>query len=150
MDAKQVSNSIRKYKGVRVFPTPPPTLGKSAIEEWNRLINSLHITDKDVGSLIIACQSYEMYIDLYEVITTVFYEDKAGKRRKRKISIAEYCAGRNSQQQVELTTMNRALDNYNKIIKRLTENNALTGMELQEETEDTLSTADMELMEQLL
>lgn len=149
MDAKQVSNSVRKYKGVRVFPTPPTTLGKHAKEEWDRLINSLYITDKDIGSLIIACQSYEIYLDLYEVITTVFYEDKVGKKRKRKISVAEYCSGRNSQQQVELTTMNKALDNYNKIIKRLTENNALTGME-EQDNEDTISAVEMELMEQLL
>lgn len=149
MDAKQVSNSIRKYKGVRVFPTPPTTLGKQGKEEWDRLINSLYITDKDIGSLIIACQSYEIYLDLYEVITTVFYEDKAGKKRKRKISVAEYCSGRNSQQQVELTTMNKALDNYNKIIKRFTENNALTGME-EQDNEETISAAEMELMEQLL
>lgn len=149
MDARTHSNAVRKYKGVRVFPTPPPTLGKYAIEEWNRLINSLHLTDKDIGSLTIACQSYQMYLDLYEAVTTTYYTDKAGKQRKRKISVAEYCVNRNSQQQVELVNMNRSLEAYNKIIKRLTENNALTGME-EQDNEETISAAEMELMEQLL
>lgn len=149
MDAKQVSNSVRKYKGVRVFPTPPTNLGKQGKEEWNRLVNSLHITEKDIGSLTMACQNYEMYVDLYEFITTVKYTDVSGKTRKRKISVAEYCEGKNSQNQIALSNMNKAFLAYEKTIKRLTENNALTGME-EQDNEETISAVEMELMEQLL
>jgi phage terminase small subunit len=149
MDAKAIANISRKYKGVRVFPTPPTNLGKQGKEEWNRLVNSLHITEKDIGSLTMACQNYQMYIELYEVITTEKYTDVSGKIRKRKISVAEYCEGKNSQNQIILTNMNKAFLAYEKTIKRLTENNALTGME-EKETEETYSANDYELIEQLL
>lgn len=148
MDAKQISNKVKKFRGERVFIDPPnKLLGKHGKAEWNRLINNFYISEGDLGTLTIACQSYETYLDLYEMVTTEYYEDAAGRKRKKKISIAEYTFGRTSQQQVEITTMNKALDNYNKIIKRLQDNNSLTGFE---ENEQEASQEEMEMMKQLL
>lgn len=147
MEAKQVSNQINKKRGERIFTKPPSTLGKVGRQEWNRLINNLYITEREYGSIIIAAQSFEMYSDLYEKITTVEYIDASGKTRKRKVSVAEYCEGKSSQNQVELSNMNKNLDNYNKIIKRLSETNSLTGHEAQEEE---VSAEHKALMEQLL
>ncbi len=132
MDAKTVGNTSKKFRGRRVFPTPTHTLGKYGKEEWNRLVNSLYITDKDIGSLTMAAQNYQMYIELYEYITTEKYIDASGKTRKRKISVAEFCEGKNSQNQIALTNMNKAFLAYEKTIKRLNENCSLTGMEKEE------------------
>lgn len=131
MEAKFVSNQRNKKtkRGERVISSPPKHFGKYAKEEWNRLINNLHIAEEDIGSLIIACQSYETYMDLYDFITTEEYEDKSGRIRKRKISIAQFTAGKTSQNQTEITTMNRALEHYNRIVKRLTTDNKLTGLD---------------------
>lgn len=148
MRAKDVSNVRNKFKGERIFPEPPKVLGKYGIEEWDRLINSLHITDKDFGSLLLACQNFEMALDLHDIITTEKYVTKAGHNRTRKISIAQYCQGKNSQQQVELVQKNKATDNYNKFVKRLNEDCSLTGME--EDSEEVASGKAEELMFQLL
>ena len=150
MDAKQVANKITKYRGKRIIISPPSHLSKDGKTEWNRLIANLYITDKDLGSLEMACQAYSNYKSLNEAVLTEFITDENGKIKKKKRTVVEYCQGRTSQNQVELINMTKQLNDYQKILKQLNDNCALVGNEINEEEEKANEEQNQDLMSQLL
>lgn len=94
------------------IPRAPEYFGEAAKAEWNRLLKIL-VEDKlattlDLNVLEGACMNYGIYRDMYDAITL------NGQR-----TMAEYIdeRGGNSQKQGELTTLNKAFDQYTKILR---------------------------------
>ena len=94
------------------IPRAPEYFGAAAKAEWNRLLKIL-VEDKlattlDLNVLEGACMNYGIYRDMYDAITL------NGSR-----TMAEYIEerGGNSQKQGELTTLNKAFDQYTKILR---------------------------------
>lgn len=94
------------------IPRAPEYFGEAAKVEWNRLLKIL-VEDKlattlDLNVLEGACMNYGIYRDMYDAITL------NGSR-----TMAEYIdeRGGNSQKQGELTTLNKAFDQYTKILR---------------------------------
>lgn len=94
------------------IPRAPEYFGDNAKAEWNRLLKILVedklVTTLDLNVLEGACMNYGIYRDMYDAITL------NGMR-----SMAEYIdeRGGNSQKQGELTTLNKAFDQYTKILR---------------------------------
>ena len=94
------------------IPRAPEYFGENARAEWTRLLKIL-VEDKLVTTLDLnviegACMNYGIYRDMYDAITV------NGTR-----TMAEYIdeRGGNSQKQGELTTLNKAFDQYTKILR---------------------------------
>jgi len=94
------------------IPRAPEYFGENARAEWTRLLKIL-VEDKLVTTLDLnviegACMNYGIYRDMYDAITA------NGTR-----TMAEYIdeRGGNSQKQGELTTLNKAFDQYTKILR---------------------------------
>lgn len=150
MNAKDIKNSMNssRIKGERIYPDPPKTLSKVGVEEWNRLVNSLHITEKDIGLLTLTANSFADYDEFDNAIHTILIPDKTtGKLKKKKRTLSEYLITHdNSQRQVELTSRGKAQAEYSKAIKLLNDFCPLQSIE-QEEIEDD---ASAELLQELL
>lgn len=102
----------RKAGLLTKVPRAPEHFGESAKVEWRRLLKILveekMVTSLDLMVLEGACLNYGIYRDMYDAIT------EFGHR-----TMAEYIdeRGGNSQKQGELTTMNKAFDQYTKILR---------------------------------
>lgn len=94
------------------IPRAPEYFGEAAKAEWRRLLKIL-VEEKLVSTLDLniiegACLNFGIYREMYDAITL------EGSR-----TMAEYIdeRGGNSQKQGELTTMNKALAEYTKILR---------------------------------
>ena len=150
MNAKDIKNSMNssKLKGERIYPEPPKTLSKVGFEEWNRLVNSLHITEKYIGLLTLTANSFADYDEFDKAIHTAIIKDpKTGKLKKKKRTLSEYLLTHdNSQRQVELTSRGKAQQEYSKAIKLL---NDFCQLQVQEKNEIE-DDASAELLQELL
>ena len=94
------------------IPRAPEYFGEAAKAEWNRLLKILVedklVTTLDLNVLEGACMNYGIYRDMYDAITANGTQ-----------TMADYIAerGGNSQKQGELTTLNKAFDQYTKILR---------------------------------
>ena len=71
------------------------------------------LTKLDTYSLEVLCEQYGIYRELKEAITHI--TDGDGKRKK--ITIAQYLLGRNSQTMPEYTAMKGAFERYSALLK---------------------------------
>jgi P27 family predicted phage terminase small subunit len=94
------------------IPRAPEYFGENARSEWTRLLKILVedklVTTLDLNVLEGACMNYGIYRDMYDAIT-----------QNGMQTMADYIAerGGNSQKQGELTTLNKAFDQYTKILR---------------------------------
>jgi P27 family predicted phage terminase small subunit len=104
----------RKHKAglLAKIPRAPEYFAENARVEWTRLLKILVedklVTTLDLNVLEGACLNYGIYRDMYDAITL------NGTR-----TMAQYIdeRGGNSQKQGELTTMNKAFDQYTKVLR---------------------------------
>lgn len=94
------------------IPRAPDYFNDFSRAEWNRLLKILVedklVTTLDISILEGACVNYGIYREMYDEIT----ENGAS-------TVAKYIAvrGGNSQRQGELTTMNKAFEQYTRILR---------------------------------
>ncbi len=99
------------------IPRAPSYMNKWAKKYWSDQIGDMVetgvIRTVDLGVFELLCEAYGQYREAREAIYTV-----AGPRGgKRKRTLAEYLRGRNSQTAPELTAMNKAFDNFQRLAK---------------------------------
>jgi hypothetical protein len=123
MKAIDIKNKIKsnRTQGSRIFPEPPKEYLKREKDEWNRLSNSLHITEKDIGLLTLTVSSFSTFQEFDKAIHTRIEIDPVTKKSKSyKRTMAEYLLTHaNSQNQVELSNKAKAHESYLKSIKLL-------------------------------
>jgi len=146
IDTKNKMKSNRQ-QGDRIFPEAPKEYLKREKEEWNRLTNSLHITEKDIGLLTLTVSSFSTFQEFDKAIHTRIEIDPVTKKSKSyKRTMAEYLVEHNnSQNQVELSNKSKAHESYLKSIKLL---NALCP--LTNKVKENTSTDEEDLLLELL
>jgi len=103
-------NPAKEPEGTPVTEAPraPSTLNRWGKRLWKRyavlLIDNGVLTDLDLPALEQLCQEYGIAAELYDAVT--HYVDDDGKRKRQ--SMAEYLAGRNSQTMPEVAVMRQA------------------------------------------
>lgn len=149
MRAIDTKNKMKsdKHQGERIFPEAPREYLKREKDEWNRLVNSLHITEKDIGLLTLCVSSFSSFLEFDKAIHTRTEIDKVtGKKKSYKRTMAEYLVDHNnSQNQVELSNKAKAQESYLKSIKLLNSLCPLTKTVKQNTKKD-----DEELLTELL
>lgn len=151
MNARDIKNSMNtKQKGKRIYPKAPSDLDKIGKEEWNRLVNSLHITEKDIGLLTLTVNSFSAFSEFNTAIHTRIERDsKTNKIKTYKRTLSEYLETHNSsQKQVELVQMNKAQEKYTKSIKLLNDLCSLPSNSTNEE--NPIDNEEEELLKGLL
>jgi len=97
-------------------PKPPSHLNKWAKKMWmdlaGRLLALGMLTELDLYTLEVLCEQYGIYRELKDAITHL---DIPGGRRK--ITIAKYLAGQNSQTIPEYAAMRAAFERYTALLK---------------------------------
>lgn len=103
-------NPAREPEGNPITDPPraPSTLNRWGKRLWKQVVVQLTdngvLTDLDLPALEQLCQEYGIAAELYDAVT--HYVDEDGKRKRQ--SIAEYLAGRNSQTMPEVAVMRQA------------------------------------------
>lgn len=99
------------------LPKAPSHLNRWAKKMWDDNAKELKdlgmLTKLDTYSLEVLCEQYGIYRELKEAITHI--TDGDGKRKK--ITIAQYLLGRNSQTMPEYTAMKGAFERYSALLK---------------------------------
>jgi len=92
MNARDIKNTMNtKQKGKRIYPESSSNLDSIGKEEWNRLVNSLHITEKDFGLLTLTVNSFSAFSEFNTAIHTRIERDlKTNKIKKYKKTLSEY------------------------------------------------------------
>jgi len=97
-------------------PKAPSHLNKWAKLMWNHNASELMalgmITALDTYTLEVLCEQYGIYREMKEAITHIKVDGK-----KKKISVAQYLSGRNSQTVPEYNAMKSAFESYRGLLK---------------------------------
>jgi P27 family predicted phage terminase small subunit len=99
-----------EFSEVKKIPPPPGTLNRYGKSLWRRigpeLLASKILTAADLPVLEILCMRYGMGMELYDLMTlTEEPDEKTGRVKRGRKSIAGYLEGRNSQTTAEYNAM---------------------------------------------
>lgn len=130
-ERKIIDGTFRKDRAPENEPKPPPVfeppkplshLNKWAKAKWRELAQQLFddglLTVLDTTTLEVLCVNYGIYRELHDAIHRPPELDEEGNPtgRRRKRTLAEYMAGRNSQTMPEYTAMTKAFQTYKSLM----------------------------------